>query len=84
MSGGILLTFLLGLFVFKTSAGHDLFQWVATFAQGFLSKAWHGTSFVFSEDVANSGIFFMNVVPPIIFFAAVVQVRVHTMRLSYS
>ncbi|KAI8140209.1 Na+ dependent nucleoside transporter C-terminus-domain-containing protein [Fennellomyces sp. T-0311] len=73
VSGGILLQFLLGLFVFKTSAGHDLFQWVAVFAEGFLSKAWHGTSFVFSEDVANSGIFFMNVVPPIIFFAAVVQ-----------
>ncbi|KAI7856544.1 Na+ dependent nucleoside transporter C-terminus-domain-containing protein [Circinella umbellata] len=83
VSGGILLQFLLGLFVFKSSAGHDLFQWLAVFAEGFLSKAWHGTSFVFGEDVANSGMFFMSVVPAIIFFAAVVQMLYYLNALPW-
>ncbi|KAI9275907.1 Na+ dependent nucleoside transporter C-terminus-domain-containing protein [Phascolomyces articulosus] len=83
VAGGILLQFVLGLFVFKTSAGHDLFQWIAVFAEGFLSKAWHGTSFVFGEDVANSGMFFMSVVPVVIFFAAVVQMLYYVNALPW-
>ena len=78
-----MLQFLLGLFVFKSSAGHDLFQWLAVFAEGFLSKAWHGTSFVFGEDVADSGMFFMSVVPTVIFFAAVVQMLYYLNALPW-
>ncbi|KAI9275948.1 Na+ dependent nucleoside transporter C-terminus-domain-containing protein [Phascolomyces articulosus] len=83
VSGGILLQFLLGLFVFKSSVGHSIFQWIAVFAEGFLSKSWYGTSFVFGEDVANSGMFFMNVVPVIIFFAAVVQILYYVNALPW-
>jgi CNT family concentrative nucleoside transporter len=36
--------------------------------------AWYGTSFVFGEAIANSGIFAVSVFPALIFFASTVQV----------
>lgn len=62
------------MFVFRTSVGNDIFQWIATFVQSFLGYSWFGTSFIFGTNIANSGIFAVNVFPPAIFFAAVVQV----------
>ncbi|KAI9033879.1 Na+ dependent nucleoside transporter C-terminus-domain-containing protein [Phycomyces nitens] len=79
----ILLQFLLALFVFRSQAGHDIFQWASTFAQGYLSKAWHGTSFVFGENVANSSIFAVSVFPAVIFFAATVQVLYYINALQW-
>ncbi|KAI8349470.1 Na+ dependent nucleoside transporter C-terminus-domain-containing protein [Choanephora cucurbitarum] len=71
---GILMQFILALFVFRCTVGHDIFQWASTFAQGYLEKATHGTSFVFGDNVANSGVFAVTVFPSLIFFAATVQV----------
>ncbi|KAG1093434.1 hypothetical protein G6F39_008709 [Rhizopus arrhizus] len=66
--------FILALFVFRTSVGNDIFQWIATFVESFLGYSWFGTSFIFGTSIANSGIFAVNIFPPAIFFAAVVQV----------
>ncbi|CAO3594287.1 unnamed protein product [Absidia cylindrospora] len=74
ISGSMLLQFLLALFVFRSNAGHDIFNWASQFAQGYLSKAYHGTAFVFGEDVANSSAFAVSVFPALIFFAATVQI----------
>ncbi|CAO3589853.1 unnamed protein product [Absidia cylindrospora] len=74
ISGGMLLQFLLALFVFRSSAGHDIFQWASDFAQGYLSKAYFGTSFVFGDTVANASVFAVSVFPSLIFFAATVQI----------
>ncbi|KAI7898998.1 Na+ dependent nucleoside transporter C-terminus-domain-containing protein [Cokeromyces recurvatus] len=73
VSTALLIQFLLALFVFKTSAGHDIFSWLASFAEGYLRKAWYGAQFVFGDAAANSGVFAMNVFPAIIFFASTVQ-----------
>jgi CNT family concentrative nucleoside transporter len=71
---GILFQFLLALFVFRSSVGHDIFQWASTFVQGYLSKAYYGTQFIFGTAVADSGIFAVAVFPTLIFFAATVQI----------
>ena len=65
--------FLLALFVFRTSVGHDIFNWLAQFAEGYLHNAWYGAQFVFGDAAANSGVFAIGVFPAIIFFAATVQ-----------
>ncbi|KAI8077964.1 Na+ dependent nucleoside transporter C-terminus-domain-containing protein [Gilbertella persicaria] len=74
VSTAILIQFLLALFVFRSTAGHDIFSWLATFAEGYLSKAWYGTDFTFGDSVANAGIFAVSVFPAIIFFASTVQI----------
>ncbi|KAI8332924.1 Na+ dependent nucleoside transporter C-terminus-domain-containing protein [Chlamydoabsidia padenii] len=74
ISGGMLLQFLLALFVFRSSAGHDIFAWASAFAQGYLSKAHYGTAFVFGDTVANASAFAVSVFPALIFFAATVQI----------
>ncbi|KAI8371313.1 Na+ dependent nucleoside transporter C-terminus-domain-containing protein [Choanephora cucurbitarum] len=83
VSSAILIQFLLALFVFRSTAGHDIFSWLATFAEGYLSKAWHGTDFVFGDTVANAGIFAVSVFPAIIFFAATVQVLYYTGTIPF-
>ncbi|KAI9356811.1 Na+ dependent nucleoside transporter C-terminus-domain-containing protein [Pilaira anomala] len=70
----LLLQFLLALFVFRTSVGSDIFNWLSSFAQTFLSKAHYGTAFVFGDVVADSGLFAVTVFPTLIFFAATVQI----------
>ncbi|KAG1108597.1 hypothetical protein G6F42_015927 [Rhizopus arrhizus] len=69
----LLIQFLLALFVFRSSAGHDIFSWLASFAETYLSKANYGAAFVFGDAVAASGVFAISVFPAIIFFAATVQ-----------
>ncbi|CAO3635031.1 unnamed protein product [Mucor hiemalis] len=71
---GILLQFILALFVFRSSVGQDIFSWASSFAQTYLGKAHFGTSFIFGDAVANSGIFAVSVFPTLIFFAATVQI----------
>ncbi|KAL7324150.1 hypothetical protein PS15p_210703 [Mucor circinelloides] len=73
VSTALLIQFLLALFVFRSSAGHDIFSWLASFAQTYLSKANYGAAFVFGDAVAASGVFAISVFPAIIFFAATVQ-----------
>jgi CNT family concentrative nucleoside transporter len=70
----MLLQFLLALFVFRSSVGHDIFDWASKFAQGYLSKAHYGTAFVFGDTVANASAFAVSVFPALIFFAATVQI----------
>lgn len=75
--------FILALFVFQTSVGNDIFQWMATFAEGFLGYSWFGTSFVFGDAVANSGVVAVTIFPPIIFFAAVVQMLYYVGAIQF-
>lgn len=68
-----MLQFLLALFVFRTSVGHDLFKWISGFVESFLHNAFYGSEFVFGSTAANAGTFALNVFPAVIFFASVVQ-----------
>lgn len=79
----MLLQFLLALFVFRSSVGHDIFEWASTFAQGYLSKAWHGIQFLTNDDIADMSIFAITVFPAIIFFASTVQMLYHVGALQW-
>ncbi|ORE23315.1 hypothetical protein BCV71DRAFT_240546 [Rhizopus microsporus] len=69
----IFMQFVLALFVFRCSVGHDIFQWLSTFAESYLHYSWFGSDFVFGDTAANSGVFAITVFPAIIFFASTVQ-----------
>ncbi|GAN08068.1 H+ nucleoside cotransporter protein [Mucor ambiguus] len=70
----MLMQFLLALFVFRSSVGHDLFKWISDFAEGYLHNAWYGAEFVFGTAAVNANTFALNVFPALIFFASTVQV----------
>lgn len=83
VSTGMLLQFLLALFVFRSKAGHDIFQWASTFAEGYLGKSSEGIAFVTSNDIANSGMFAVTVFPAVIFFCATVQMLYYFGAVQY-
>lgn len=72
VSSGMLLQFLLALFVFRSSVGYDIFNWASTFASAYLGFNKAGLGFVFSADIANMGMFIISVVPAVIFFCSTV------------
>ncbi|ORX64523.1 hypothetical protein K493DRAFT_364895 [Basidiobolus meristosporus CBS 931.73] len=71
---GVLLQFLLGLFILKTSVGYDIFSWLSNMCSTLLHFSKSGLSFVTNDDIANIGIFVFTVLPAVIFFAAIVKV----------
>ncbi|CAO3646040.1 unnamed protein product [Cunninghamella blakesleeana] len=83
ISGAILLQFLLALFVFRTSVGNDIFQWLSSFVKGFLGKSYFGTEFVFGTAVANASVFAVSVFPTLIFFSGVVQILYYIGALQW-
>lgn len=70
---GMLAQFLLALFVLRTKAGYDIFNFIAYLARTLLGFASAGTTFITSADVYDLHYFFFSVIPPIIFFVAFVQ-----------
>lgn len=71
---GMLAQFILALFVLRTTAGYDIFNFVAYLASSLLGYAAQGTAFLTSEaSMKELGWFILNVVPSIVFFVAFVQ-----------
>ncbi|PMD18256.1 hypothetical protein NA56DRAFT_577584 [Hyaloscypha hepaticicola] len=70
---GMLAQFLLALFVLRTQAGYDIFNFIAYLATSLLGFAADGTSFLLSASALQLGYFILSVIPPIIFFVAFVQ-----------
>lgn len=83
MCSGLLFQFLLALFVFRSSVGHDIFQWMSNFVQGFLGMARHGMAFMTTDSIANLPYFVVVVFPAVIFFSAVVQMFYHLGALQW-
>lgn len=50
------------MFVLKTTAGFDIFTWIATLASDFLNQGQLGVAFFFSQDIADSHWFFASTV----------------------
>ncbi|KAH7108114.1 Na+ dependent nucleoside transporter C-terminus-domain-containing protein [Auriculariales sp. MPI-PUGE-AT-0066] len=63
----------IALFVLKSSAGFDIFSWIAHLAADFLEQAHPAAQFFFDADTINKHWFFVNVLSSIIFFIAFVQ-----------
>ena len=75
--GGMLTQFIIAVFVLKTEAGYDIFNFISYLARAFLGYADEGLAFLTSQDTVDLGYFITNVVPAIIFFIAVTQCLYH-------
>ena len=80
---GILVQFTLALFVLRTTAGYDMFHFVSTLAGDLLGFASTGVAFLTDTSVTKLGWFLVAVVPPIIFFIALIQILYHYRFISW-
>ncbi|KAH0589287.1 hypothetical protein H2248_005049 [Termitomyces sp. 'cryptogamus'] len=70
---GLFLQQAIALFVLKTRAGFDIFNWIATLAADMLSQGTVGAAFFFDAEIIAKHWFFVNTLASIIFFVAFVQ-----------
>ncbi|TVY37900.1 Solute carrier family 28 member [Lachnellula subtilissima] len=70
---GMLAQFILALFVLRTTAGYDIFNFIAYLATSLLGFAGQGTTFLTESAATRPQWFLLNVIPAIIFFVAFVQ-----------
>ncbi|KAK3388741.1 Na+ dependent nucleoside transporter C-terminus-domain-containing protein [Sordaria brevicollis] len=75
--GGMLTQFVIAVFVLKTKAGYDIFSFISEMARTLLGFANAGVIFLTDDTVPKLPWFFTGVVPPIIFFVALVQLCYH-------
>lgn len=72
--GGILIQFIISLFVLRTKCGYDIFNFISTLARELLGFAKDGVAFLTNESVASLGMFFFTVLPAVAFFVAFVHI----------
>ncbi|KAI2611948.1 H+/nucleoside cotransporter-like protein [Hypoxylon sp. NC1633] len=75
--GGMLTQFIVAVFVLRTQAGYDIFNFISTLARTLLSFANQGVVFLTDDTVPQLPWFFTGVVPPIIFFVSLVALLYH-------
>ncbi|KAI0160890.1 H+/nucleoside cotransporter-like protein [Hypoxylon sp. FL1284] len=75
--GGMLTQFIIAVFVLRTHAGYDIFSFISELARDLLGFADDGVSFLTDDSVPKLTWFFTSVVPPIIFFVALVALCYH-------
>ncbi|KAA8910271.1 NupC family nucleoside cotransporter [Sphaerosporella brunnea] len=70
---GMLMQFIIALFVLRTTAGYDIFNFISELARELLGFAKDGVAFLTNSETAALGMFFFSVLPAIVFFVALVQ-----------
>ncbi|KAF3067069.1 Solute carrier family 28 member 3 [Daldinia childiae] len=75
--GGMLTQFIIAVFVLRSQAGYDIFNFISTLARTLLGFAADGVEFLTEKSVTELTWFFTGVVPPIIFFVALVSLLYH-------
>ncbi|KAK5651620.1 hypothetical protein OQA88_11894 [Cercophora sp. LCS_1] len=81
--GGMLLQFIVGVFVLRTKAGYDIFSFISEMARTLLGFAMDGLAFLTEPDIRKVTWFLTGVIPPIIFFVALVQMLYHVGLLQW-
>jgi concentrative nucleoside transporter, CNT family len=81
--GGMLTQFIISVFVLRTDAGYDIFNFISYLARELLGFAQQGTAFLTSEETTQLPWFLIGVVPPIIFFVALVQLLYYSGILQW-
>lgn len=71
--GGMLTQFVVAVFVLRTKVGYDIFEFISFLARTLLGFAKDGTAFLTDDDVPKMTWFLVSVIPPIIFFVALVS-----------
>lgn len=72
--GGILMQFIISLFVLRTKCGYDIFNFISTLARELLGFAKDGVAFLTNDSVSQLGMFFFTVLPAVAFFVAFVHI----------
>ena len=80
---GMLMQFVVALFVLRTGVGFDIFEFVSTLARSLLGFAKNGVAMLTSTATANLGMFFFSVLPAIVFFVALVQLLYYYRTLHW-
>ncbi|KAI1825313.1 H+/nucleoside cotransporter-like protein [Xylaria intraflava] len=75
--GGMLSQFIIALFVLRTHAGYDIFNFISTLARTLLGFANQGVSFLTADSVTKLTWFLISVIPPVIFFVSLVALLFH-------
>ncbi|KAH7039621.1 Na+ dependent nucleoside transporter C-terminus-domain-containing protein [Microdochium trichocladiopsis] len=75
--GGMLTQFIVAVFVLRTQAGFDIFNFVSEMARTLLGFANAGVIFLTDDTVPKLPWFFTGVIPAIIFFVALVSLLYH-------
>ena len=70
---GMLVQFIIALFVLRSQAGFDIFNFISGLALDLLGFAGKGTSFLTDPSVLDTHWFLVGVIPAIIFFVSFVQ-----------
>jgi CNT family concentrative nucleoside transporter len=70
---GVLMQFLTALFVLRTQAGFDIFNFISQLCRHLFDFADIGLAFLSSASTPNLGWLVISIVPPIIFFAGIAQ-----------
>ncbi|KAF2820265.1 H+/nucleoside cotransporter-like protein [Ophiobolus disseminans] len=70
---GMLMQFIIALFVLRTKVGYDIFNFISELARLLLGFANRGVVFLTAESVPKLNWFFTGVIPAIIFFVSFVQ-----------
>jgi CNT family concentrative nucleoside transporter len=70
---GMLMQFIIALFVLRTKAGYDIFNFISTLARQLLGFARAGVAFLTTSEISQYTFFFFSVLPAIVFFVALVQ-----------
>lgn len=81
VAAGLLLQFLIALFVLRTKLGFDIFSALSTMIVGFLSFSQDGTRFLIGEYTPTN--FVLNVFPAIVFFCSFVYVVYYWGGMQY-
>ncbi|CAK96775.1 hypothetical protein AnigIFM63604_010626 [Aspergillus niger] len=82
---GMLVQFIVALFVLRTQAGYDIFNFISTLAQKLLGFAEQGVDFLIETGWAekHKGWFIVSVIPAIMFFVSLVQLLYHAGILQW-
>ncbi|PLB50153.1 H+/nucleoside cotransporter [Aspergillus steynii IBT 23096] len=82
---GMLVQFIIALFVLRTKAGYDIFNFISTLARELLDFAGEGVDFLVETGFSASHTWFLvTVIPAIMFFVSLVQLLYYTGILQWA
>ncbi|GMM33123.1 hypothetical protein DASC09_004480 [Saccharomycopsis crataegensis] len=74
---GILMQYIIALFVLRTKVGYDIFHFLSSLSEEFLGFARNGVAFVTTSEIAAQTYFFFSVLPAVLFFISVVYILLY-------
>ncbi|KAJ8026184.1 Solute carrier family 28 member 3 [Holothuria leucospilota] len=74
---GLVLQFILGIFILRTNLGFNIFQWLGCIVRDVLAFSDAGAKFVFGEDTYEAHFFAFKVLPTVIYFSAFISILYH-------